>query len=143
MDARNARDVQRANNWKKTVERKEVNWQLTNLSEYRKAANERGGPDDDSPIPCQEGAGDSKGTTLMSNRMKRRMARNLMLQALNDVHEIFEEIADLMLLKVHDMDAVCNASVEWCKTFEHIRRGELRDDEIDKREEELRQKAHK
>ena len=36
MEARIARDVQRANNWKKTIERKEVNWQLTNLNEYQK-----------------------------------------------------------------------------------------------------------
>ena len=43
MDARNARDVQRANAWKKTVERKEVNWQSTEPDEYQKRVNEGGG----------------------------------------------------------------------------------------------------
>ena len=59
----------------------------------------------------------------MSNRMKRRMGRNIMVQAPNDVHEIFEEIADLMLLKFRDMDAAWKESEEWCKTLGHIKEG--------------------
>ena len=89
MDARNARDVQRANAWKKTVERKEVNWHLTDLDDYQKGGNEEGG-DDDSAIPNQEGADDLKGN-LISNMMKRIMARNYMLQELTNVHDIPEE----------------------------------------------------
>ena len=45
------------------------------------------------------------GTTTLSNRMKRRMGRKPMFQSLNNVHEIFEVIADLMLLEFRDMDA--------------------------------------
>ena len=45
-----------------------------------------------------------------------------MLQALNDVHEICEEIADLMLLESRDMDVAELATEEWCKTFEQIKR---------------------
>ena len=41
------------------------------------------------------------------------------------------------------MDEAYTASEEWCRTLEHIKKGELRDDQIDKKEEEFRRKASK
>ena len=63
MDARNARDVQRASAWKKTVERKEVNWQLTGLNNYQKAANQKGGPTMIPQSPTRKERIIRKGTT--------------------------------------------------------------------------------
>ena len=76
MASRNARDVQRANDWKKIVERTEVNWHLTDFEEYQHRDKEEGGPKDDSANPNQDGAEDSKGN-LISNGMRRRITRNL------------------------------------------------------------------
>ena len=53
-----------------------------------------------------------------------------MLVALVEVHDIFSEIADLMLAKFKDMNEAWKASKEWCEVLDHIRRGELRDEEV-------------
>ena len=66
-----------------------------------------------------------------------------MLQELINVHEMFEDIADLMLLKVKGMDEACTASEEWCRTLEQIKKGELRDDQIDRKEQAFKHKSVK
>ena len=53
-----------------------------------------------------------------------------MLVALVGVHDIFAEIADLMLAKFADMEEACKAPKEWCEVLEKIRKGEVRDEEI-------------
>ena len=65
------------------------------------------------------------------------MQMRYMLKALNNVHDIFEELADLMMDKFRDVDAAWKSIVEWCIIFEHIKSGELRDEEIDEREKDL------
>ena len=66
-----------------------------------------------------------------------------MLAALNNVHDIFAEIADLMMAKFKDMNEAWKASKEWCEVTERVRRGELRDDEILEAEARFRDKANK
>ena len=66
-----------------------------------------------------------------------------MLVALNNVHDIFAEIADLMVAKFRDMSEAWKASKEWCEVTEQIRRGEMRDDEVLEAEAKFREKANK
>ena len=66
-----------------------------------------------------------------------------MLKALNNVHEIFAELADLMMAKFRDMDEAWKSTVAWCTTFERIRRGKLREEGIEEREKYLQHKANK
>ena len=61
---------------------------------------------------------------------KRRRQRKYMLVALVEVHDIFSNIADLMLAMFRDMNEACKASKEWCEVLEHIRRGDLRGEEV-------------
>ena len=59
------------------------------------------------------------------------------------MHYIPEEIADLVLLKSKGMDEAYTASEEWCRTLEDTKKGELRDDQIDRKEQEFKRKAQK
>ena len=89
--------------------------------------NEEGGPKDEPACPNLDGAGDSGRADPLSNRGNKQLHRRYMLKALS-VHEIFAELADLMLQKFRDMDEAWKSTVEWCTTLEHIKRGEMRDE---------------
>ena len=62
-----------------------------------------------------------------------------MLQKLNDVQEMCEEIADLMLLIFKVMNEAYTASEERRRTLEHIKKGDMRDYQIDRKEQEFKQ----
>ena len=51
-----------------------------------------------------------------------------MLKALNNLHDIFADLAGLMLQKFRDMGEAWESTVEWGTTLERIKRGELRDE---------------
>ena len=102
MEMRNARDTKRANDWKKTTEGKEMNWELTNINGFQRFA--QGDPGDDSAMPDEDDAEGSKVVKPLSNRARKRLERVYMLKALNNVHQIFSDIAHLMLDKLRDMN---------------------------------------
>ena len=54
MEMRTARDTQRANRWKKTIEGNKMSWELTNIQEYRRFTK------DDSVLPDEESAEESR-----------------------------------------------------------------------------------
>ena len=71
--------------------------------------------------------------------LQRRRQWKYMLIALVEVHDIFPEIADLMLAKFKymneawkapfkDMNEAWKAPKEWCEVLDQIRRGVLRDE---------------
>ena len=94
------------------------------------------------PPSTLDGAGDSGRADPLSNRGNKQFHRRYILRALNNVHEIFADPADLMLQKFRDMDEAWKSTAEWCTTLEHIKRGEMRDEEIEEYENQ-KQKANK
>ena len=137
MEIRTARDTAGANRWKKAVEGNQMNWELTNIQEFRKFT------DDGSVLPNEENAEESREEKPFSKKERKRLQRKYMLTALNNVPYIFAETADLMLAKFKDMNEAGKETKEWCETLHHIRRGELRDDVIEDREIKFREKANK
>ena len=85
-------------------------------------------------MPNEDDVEGSRETKPLSNRARKRLDRKYMLKALNHVHNIFADIADLMLANFPDMSEAWKCTQEWCDTLEQIRRGELRDDVIEERE---------
>ena len=113
------KDVARANAWKKTTETNKLEWQLADIGHYNKVTGDEEATDG-------ENIG---GPRQLCCKEKRRRNRKYMLVALVGVHDIFAEIADLMLAKFADMKEAWKASKEWCEVLEKIRNGELRDEE--------------
>ena len=90
---------------------------------------------DESAMPDENDADGLRAVKPLSNRARKRLERVYMLKALNNVHNIFADIADVMLDKLRDMSDAWKSTEEWCETLEQIRRGGLRYDVIEEREE--------
>ena len=127
------KDVARANAWKNTTDTNKLEWQLADIEHYKKVTGDEEATDG-------ENIG---GPRQLCCKEKRRRNRKYMLVALVGVHDIFAEIADLMLAKFADMKEAWKASKEWCAVLEHIRNGELRDEEVLAAEATFYEKANK
>ena len=121
------KDVARANAWKKTTDENKLEWQLTDIEHYKKVTGDEEATDGDNLV----------GPRQLCCKEKRRRNRKY------GVHDIFAEIADLMLAKFADMKEAWKASEERCAVLEQIRNGELRDEEVLAAEATFYEKANK
>ena len=107
------KNVARANAWKKTTLTNKLEWQLSDIEHYKQVTG-------DGEVTDGENNG---APNRLCCKEKRRRERKYMLVALVGVHDIFTEIAYLMLAKFADMEEAWKASKEWCEVLEKIRKG--------------------
>ena len=98
MERRTAKDTARANRWKKTVECNQMNWELTDIQQFKDFT------EDGSVLPNEENAEQSREEKPIAAKEKKRLHMRYMLKALTNVQYIFADIADLMLAKFKDMN---------------------------------------